>query len=101
MKEEKEMLSGGGAKEPGGLRRACTALDSCLVIWRGDRELTVHGCRRILLYSNEQIRLQMKKKSLSVRGKGLCCASFSAGVIVLEGEICSVCYEMDKGAERA
>ena len=99
MKEEKENLPSVAANEMGGLRRVCTSLDSCLVIWRGERELTVHGCSRILLYSNEQIRLQMKRKSLSVRGRGLCCSSFSAGVMVLEGEICSVCYETGEGGD--
>ena len=86
----------GGARELNVLRRAMGAFDTCLVVWRGEGELTVHGCKKILLYSTEAIRLRVGRRTLCVRGKGLSCTSFSGGIMMLEGRIDAVCYETEE-----
>lgn len=56
----------------------------------GDGELTVRGCRKILVYSEGEILLALHKARLSVQGKGLLCTAFDAGCITVTGEIFSL-----------
>ncbi len=60
---------------------------------RGMEELTVHGCRRILHYGEEEIRLSMKKYILSIVGEGLYCASFYNGAVRVSGRIKSLEFD--------
>ena len=62
------------------------------VIFSGNREMTVSGCRRILTYSEEEILLSLGKVQALVRGKGLLCTVFNAGSITLCGEIRSLSF---------
>ena len=61
---------------------------------RGDRELTVRECRRILHYSESEIRLLLCGYTLLIRGNELFCASYSGGSVRVDGEIKSI--EIDK-----
>lgn len=63
-----------------------------LVVLRGQREATVYGCRKILLYTPPEIRLRMRKKHLCILGEGLCCTSFSGGTVTVEGKIDAIRY---------
>ena len=83
--------------ERGGIRRAADLFEDGMIVLRGERMMTVHGCKKILLYSTERIRLRMRRRKLSVYGGELCCTSFSGGVITIEGEIDGVQYERGKG----
>ena len=56
----------------------------------GQNELTVRGCRRILSYGPECIRLSLGKTVLSVRGKRLLCTQFEAGTVTVQGWICGI-----------
>lgn len=60
------------------------------VVIYGESCVTVRGCRRILAYSPSEICLQMKKRSLTVRGEALICLSFSGGCTTLQGRIFAV-----------
>ena len=64
-----------------------------LVVIRGQGEMTVYGCRKILLYTPQEIRLSLRKRSFCITGESLCCTSFSGGAVTVEGRIESVRYE--------
>jgi len=62
------------------------------VVLQGQRRVTVYDCRKILEYSPKEIRLTVKKRTLSVRGEELFCPSFAAGTVTVEGYITGVVY---------
>ena len=55
----------------------------------GDFEATLHGCKRIIQYSPEKIKLEVKKKggTVTFEGSELVCTSFFVGAVVIEGKI--------------
>ena len=63
-----------------------------LTVLRGQRSVTVYGCKKILLYSPCEIRLCVEKKELSVLGEHLFCTCFSAGSVTVQGKIFGVMY---------
>ena len=98
MESGGQSISEGGnerAREASALQRARSAFEECLVVLRGEGEVTVHGCKKILLYSTELIRLKMRRRTLCIRGKGLACISFSGGIMMLEGQIDAISYETE------
>ena len=98
MEEEKRLKSGGMGRlrHKRGVPRAVALFDDRLIVLRGESEMTVHGCKKILQYSTDRICLLMRGRQLCIRGNGLFCTSFSGGVITLEGRIDSVCYEAEE-----
>lgn len=64
-----------------------------MVVLRGQSELTVYGCKKILLYTKPEIRLSMPKKQLCILGEDLLCTSFTGGAVTVEGKIEAVRYE--------
>lgn len=71
-----------------------------IIVMYGDRRMTVQGCKKILAYSPAEIRLQLKHRTLCVRGEGLGCTSFSGGCTTLQGRIDAVNFEqMRKGGK--
>ena len=65
---------------------------------RGNGELTVRECRRILHYSQNEIRLCLCGYTLIVYGNELFCTSYSGGTVRIDGEILSI--ELDKKESR-
>lgn len=65
---------------------------------RGNGELTVRECRRILHYSETEIRLCLCGYTLKIFGNELFCTSYGAGVVRIDGEILSI--ELDKKESR-
>lgn len=63
------------------------------VILFGETKIRVEGCRRILEYVPQKIRLQLSKKVLSVTGKNLFCTSFCGKHTTIEGSIVSLAFE--------
>ena len=59
----------------------------CAIEIRGRTNVTVRGCRRILRYSKEEIRLAMSHFDVRVRGKHLDCSAYFAGAIRIDGEV--------------
>lgn len=53
----------------------------------GRHALTVHGCRRILSYTPEEICLGLKGCILSVQGVRLVCASYLSGAVGIDGRV--------------
>lgn len=62
---------------------------------RGEHQLIVSGCRRILEYSPQRIRLAIKGFSLIICGEGLVCSSYFERAVGIEGIIC--CIQLDFG----
>lgn len=63
-------------------------------ILSGQGELIVRGCRRILAYSEQQIKLLLcGRRVLCVEGAGLLCAAFQAGGVTITGEITALRFE--------
>lgn len=65
---------------------------------RGDGELTVRECKRILHYSETEIRLSLCGYTLIIKGEDLFCASYSGGAVRVDGDIVSI--ELDKRESR-
>lgn len=65
---------------------------------RGEHQLTVNGCRRILEYSPQRIVLAIKGFALVVCGECLICSSYFERAVGIEGVICSI--QLDFGQER-
>ena len=62
----------------------------------GDRCINVQGCRKILSYSPDEIRMQLKSSVLVVRGEELICSCFSGGCTTLKGRILCVEYQKNR-----
>lgn len=60
---------------------------------RGRNSVVVHGCRRIVGYRPDEVRLLMKSCFVVVRGQRLSCISYLAGAVEVEGQIDALCFE--------
>ena len=60
---------------------------------RGQGTVTVRGCRRILTYSPETIRLDTRDGEISIVGEKLTCTAYSADSIGIEGRIGGVYFD--------
>lgn len=67
----------------------------------GDRRAVVRGCRKILSYAPEEIRIALGKRSVRLLGKELRCVAFAAGSTTVEGLIRSVSFEVVSKEVRA
>lgn len=103
MKRDKRKSRSGAehAKEEMRLsEKVCRALDippdllpgEGVVEIRGRGVVTVKGSGKILLYTPEEICVEMKKGMVSVRGQGLVCTSYHREAIDIEGRIYSVSF---------
>ena len=59
----------------------------------GNREAVIRGCRSILVYTNELIRLETKEKDIVIEGEKLCCPAYGGGSIVISGHFRCISYE--------
>ncbi len=64
---------------------------------RGRHTLTVHGCRRILHYGTDEIRLALPHCMLTISGERLVCTSYLAGAVGIEGQICGLVFCDEEG----
>ena len=63
---------------------------------RGNSNVCVHGCKKILLYTTEEVRVRLTGCVLSVSGNDLYCTAYHSGNIEIDGIINSVSYMEDK-----
>lgn len=59
----------------------------------GNREAVVEGCRRVLVYDADCIRLETVEGLLCFRGEGLRVVGFAGGVATVGGRILTVGFE--------
>lgn len=60
---------------------------------RGKSGVTVKGCRRILFYSREAIRLDTRDGTVTVAGAGLTCTAYLSDSVGIEGRIDGVYFD--------
>ncbi len=60
---------------------------------RGQNTVTVRGCRRILSYSPEAIRLDTRDGAVTVMGESLTCTAYFADLFGIEGRIGGVYFD--------
>lgn len=68
-------------------------LNGIFVELRGRTNVVVHGCREILLYTTEEVRLRLRGCVVCVRGAGLYCTAYHTGTADIDGQITSVGFE--------
>lgn len=56
----------------------------------GNRRVLVEGCRRVLEYEEDRIRLQTDDGIVRLLGRSLCVARLSSGCAVIIGTVLSV-----------
>ena len=64
----------------------------CFVEIRGRSSVVVHGCKKILVYTETRVVLKMHKDILEIIGSRLTCLSYLAGAVSVEGLIDSVSF---------
>lgn len=57
-----------------------------------NRSIVLDGCRRVIEYNENCIRLELAAVAVSVVGMGLSMRNFSVGGIVIEGQIHSLTF---------
>lgn len=62
------------------------------IVIHGQCGVTVHGCRRIVLYSPCEIRLRTGRRTVAITGTCLFCTSFSAGTVTVSGRVAGVLF---------
>lgn len=60
---------------------------------RGKSSVNVRGCRRILTYSPEVMRLDTRDGIVIVMGEELTCTAYFSDLVGIEGRIGGICFE--------
>ena len=72
-----------------------------MIVLYGQEKATLYGCRKILRYSPEEIRLQVGRREVSLVGRELICTCFSAGCVTVEGRIDALLHCTRERSEEA
>ncbi len=67
---------------------------------RGRNNLTVRGCRKILLYTETEVRVRLYGETLLICGSGLYCTAYHSGVVEIDGIIDSLCFLGQAGSKK-
>lgn len=67
---------------------------------RGRRELLVGGCEGILTYSEEYIKLALRREILEVFGEGMSFTTYYGTSVGINGRIDRICF-IDDGGKKA
>ena len=59
---------------------------------RGDEEVVISGCKNILEFQDDILRINCGKLTLRVAGNGLTLTNMSENRLVVAGKICEVSY---------
>jgi len=59
---------------------------------RGRNNITVQGCKKILLYTTHEVRIKLSGEVICVRGEELYCTAYHSGVVEIDGYIIDVCF---------
>lgn len=65
---------------------------------RGQNKLLLHGCRKILKYSEQEMLMDLGKVRLRVCGERLWCTSFISGALGVGGDIRSINFTEEERA---
>lgn len=64
-----------------------------LIELRGRNSVSIGGGGKILLYTPEEIRIELRRGCVCVVGQRLCCTSYHAGSVGIDGYICEIRFE--------
>ena len=62
----------------------------CYMELRGQGELMLQGCKKIAVYTEEEIILMLRRGRVRIRGSGLCCIAYHACKIEIRGWISGI-----------
>ena len=62
----------------------------------GTREVSVDGCRGILVYENTEIQLRLKDRIMRICGEQLSLKTYFAAHVTVRGRISSLSFEEDE-----
>ena len=68
--------------------------DMPVLLCKGAFEMQVEGCRSILEYGGERIRLHMGRENLTVEGCGLTMSAFHRNCLTIRGSITGIRWEV-------
>ena len=68
--------------------------DIPVLLCKGSCEMLAEGCRSILEYSENRIRLDMGKETLVIEGEKLTMSDFHRDTLTIRGSICSIRWEV-------
>lgn len=54
---------------------------------RGRQEISVQGCRKIVVCTETEVLLRLRDADLRIEGNALCCTTYFAGAVSVRGEI--------------
>ena len=54
---------------------------------RGRQEISVQGCRKIVVCTDTEVLLRLRDADLHIEGSALCCTTYFAGAVSVRGEI--------------
>ncbi len=71
-------------------------IDMPILLCRGDTEIQVEGCRSILAYGDNKIRLRLhgSEKVLCIEGAGLRMSDFHQRCLTVRGRITGIVWEV-------
>lgn len=70
----------------------------CYMELRGQNELMIQGCRRIVGYTSEEIVLKLRRGAVQVRGRNMTCTSYHSGCVTIGGWIEGISFSETEGA---
>ena len=70
-----------------------TLIDGTDINIISNKEVTLDGCKGILVYENDEIRLRLKKGVVCIHGEELTLKTFFGSYISVRGNILSVSFE--------
>ena len=59
---------------------------------RGRNNITIQGCKKILLYTTHEVRIKLTGEVICVSGEGLYCTAYHSGVVEIDGYITNVSF---------
>ena len=66
----------------------------------GRNQLLLHGCRRIIKYSADEMIISASSAVVRVRGKRLICSSFYGGTLSIDGYIIGFEFDDERTEEK-
>ena len=70
----------------------CDIINEIAIDIRGRNNITIKGCKKILLYTLHEVRIKLRGETLCIIGENLYCTAYHSQVIEIDGYIYSVSF---------
>ena len=67
---------------------------------RGKNQVSIEGSGKILHYTPERVSVRVSGGSVTISGRRLCCVSYLAGAVEIQGRIDAVYLEEEQGESK-